>query len=714
MKQLTIDVGGTFTDCLVLDDSGQLQRFKAATTPDDPTQGFFAAVRKAATHYGATLDRFLGEVEQIIHGTTLGTNILINERGAEVGMITTKGFRDSIEMRRGIKNLRGSMFDVFIEPYKPLVPRYRRLGVEERVLYDGKVHTPLNETELRAAARKLLDHGCTAIAICFLHSYANGEHELTAKRIVQEMARDLYVTCSHEILPVWREFERFSTAVVSAYIGPAVTRYARKLQSGLKEHGFHGRLLMMLANGLVQVVDGCIDRAVYLLNSGPAAAPSAATYLGGLHKRNNLLSMDMGGTSFDVCVIRNGDIPTTTESWVGEHRVAIKMVDVPTVGAGGGSLASIDSLGLLRVGPQSAGADPGPAAYGKGDTATVTDSDLVLGYIPADYFLGGDIKLDVDRAHRAVAGVGGALKLNTDQAAQAMFTTINTVMANLITEVCTKKGHDVRDFTLVAGGGAGGIHAGAIAKQLSIPMVIVPRVAALMSAFGMFAMDLGLEYARSCARRQDQLDFAEIDRLYADMRRQAQEDFARLGIPDSTLSYQPTVEMRYIGQFHEVEIELPAGVLNAESLQILLGNFHAKYERMYTYSMPWRPAEFLTFRLKVAAPARPLRMAASQKKAGSAESARSGSRRCLFAGHSERVETPVYDWERLEPGHRLAGPALIDDKTTTVLVVPGFTCEVDAYRNLVLQAHHAATRDVGATKKKQKAADARTPELARG
>jgi N-methylhydantoinase A len=411
--------------------------------------------------------------------------------------------------------------------------------------------------------------------------------------------------------------------------------------------------------------------------------------LGGLHGKNDLLSMDMGGTSFDVCVIRGGDIPTTTESWVGEHRVAIKMVDVPTVGAGGGSLAWIDSLGLLRVGPQSAGADPGPAAYGKGAQATVTDADLALGYIAADYFLGGDIKLDVERSHQAVAAVGAALKMDVDATAQAMFTTINTVMANLITEVCTKKGLDVRDFTLVAGGGAGGIHAAAIAKQLSIPNVLVPRVAALMSAFGMFAMDLGLEYARSCARTQDRLDFAEINGLYAEMRRQADADFARIGIATAQLSYHPTVEMRYAGQFHEVEIDMPHGELNAESLAALLKNFHAKYERMYTYSMPWRAAEFLTFRLKVTAPARPLAMAASKKTAAGVAAARRGFRRCLFDGQAQRVDTPVYDWERLAPGHTLAGPALIDDTTTTVLVAPGFSCEVDAYRNLLLHAQGA-------------------------
>jgi len=686
MKSITIDVGGTFADCLVREESGQLQRFKASTTPEDPTQGFFAAVGKAAGHYKQTLDQFLGDVEQIVHGTTLGTNILITERGAKVGMITTKGFRDILEMRRGIRNLHGSMFDMFIEPYRPLVPRDLRFGVEERTRHDGKIDTPLDENGLRAAARKLLDEGCTAIAICFLHSYANGENELKAKRIVQAMAPEAYVTVSHEILPVFREFERFSTAVVSAYIGPAVTRYARKLQSGLKDKGFRGRLLMMLANGMVQVVDQCVDRAVYLLNSGPAAAPSAATYLGALHKKNNLLSMDMGGTSFDVCVIKDGEIPTTSESWVGEHRVAIKMVDVPTVGAGGGSLARIDSLGLLRVGPQSAGADPGPAAYGKGEEAAVTDADLVLGYIPADYFLGGDIKLDVKRSHEAVARVGAELAMNADQTAQAMYTTINTVMSDLITEVCTKQGRDVRDFTLVAGGGAGGIHAAAIARQLSIPMVIVPRVAALMSAFGMFAMDLGLEYARSCARRQSQLDFAEIGGLYDDMRRRALEDFERIGIPESQLSFQPTVEMRYVGQYHEVEMDLPAGDLNADNLPALLDNFHAKYQKLYTYSMKWRAAEFLTFRLKVTAPPRPMAMTAEKKAAGSVETARRGSRACLYGGNPARVDTPVYDWDKLEPGHQVSGPALIDDKTTTVLVVPEFTCEVDAYRNLVLRA----------------------------
>jgi len=318
----------------------------------------------------------------------------------------------------------------------------------------------------------------------------------------------------------------------------------------------------------------------------------------------------------------------------------------------------------------------------------------VLGYIPANYFLGGDIKLDVERSRRALARAGEKLDMGVDQTAQAMFTTINSVMANLITEVCTNKGQDVRDFTLVAGGGAGGIHAAAIAQQLSIPMIIVPRVAALMSAFGMFAMDLGLEYARSCSRRQIQIDFAEIRGLYADMRRRAREDFARIGVPEARLSFQATVEMRYVGQFHEVEMELPREDLDAESLQVLLNNFHAKYEKLYTYSMPWRTTELLTYRLRATAPRRPVEIAVPARATTNVELARREYRQCLFEG--ARAQTPAYDWDRMDPGHKVSGPALIDDKTTTVLVPPGFVCEVDAYRNLVLRSNRSEAQSARA------------------
>ncbi len=683
MKKLCIDVGGTFTDCLVLDESGELHKFKAPTTPDDPTVGFFDAVGKAGRRDGQTVEEFLAGVEMIVHGTTLGTNTLITGRGARVGMITTKGFRDLVEIRRGIKNLHGGMFNLFVPPYQPLVPRSLRLGVEERTLYTGEVRTALNTDEVRTAARQLVAGGCQAIVIGFLHSYINREHERQAKALVQDLAPGVYVTTSSEILPVWREFERFSTSIVSAYIGPEVARYLRKLETGLRQRAFSGSLLIMLANGLVQVVENCVDRAIYTLGSGPAAAPYGGRYLAGLHARRNLLSVDMGGTSFDICMVRDGEVPTTTDGWVGEERVAIKMVDVSSVGAGGGSIAWIDSLGLLRVGPQSAGADPGPAAYGRGESATVTDADLVLGYIPADYFLGGEIKLDVERSRRAIDAVGQSLGMDVETAALAIFTTINSVMAHGIGEVCTKKGHDVRDFVMVAGGGAGGVHAAGIAKLLSIPEVIVPRVAALMSAFGMFTMDIGQEYVRSKFRNRDQLDAGQLRALYEEMRQEAVASFALIGVPEGDLRYQRTIEMRYVGQFHDVEIDVPPGDIQSELIDQLVQRFHQRYKQIYTYSMLWLPVEFLTFRLRVTAPRRPVELPQASACGSDVEAARRGRRRCRF--DAGPIEAPVYDWERLSPGHRIVGAAVVDDPTTSVLVPPGFDCTVDAYRNLVLR-----------------------------
>ncbi len=692
VKQVTIDVGGTFTDCLCLDESGTLHRFKASTTPSDPTKGFLAAVSKAAAHFGKSLADFLGDVERIVHGTTLGTNALITRRGAKVGMITTEGFRDVIEMRRGIKNLHGSIFDQFVEPYEPLVPRYLRLPVEERIRYTGDVITPLNEKQVRHAARALVDAGCDAIAICLLSSYVNPAHERRAKEIVKEVVPKAYITTSHEILPVWREFERFSTTVISAYIGPIISNYINELVHQLSENGFAGSLMMMQANALMQTPDHCIERAVYLLDSGPAAAPSGALAVVGDQGNTNVLSVDMGGTSFDICMLKNGVIPTTTESWVGEDRVAINMVDLVTIGAGGGSIAWIDSLGLLRVGPQSAGADPGPAAYGKGKHATVTDANLVLGYVPADYFLGGEMTVDVERSRQAIAAIGSPLGMSVEQAALAIWTTVNANMVNAIHEMCTKKGHDIRTFTLVAGGGAGGAHVAGIAKRLSLPMVVVPRVAALMSAFGMYNLDLGLEFARSRFLDRSQVDLRELQALLKDMRSEAETAFTRLGINSSELSYFPTVEMRYAGQFTDLDVELPGMEITEHSVEQLVQNFHAKHLQLFTYNLPWLGVEFLTFRLRVTAPRRMVERPRVATGAGSAANSHRGARRVLFNDGAR--ETQVYDWDGLRPGEVVPGPAVIVDRTTSVLVLPDFICTVDPFDSLILRPsarHLAAT-----------------------
>jgi N-methylhydantoinase A len=683
MYRVSVDVGGTFTDCLVLGEEGELRQFKSPTTPQDPSLGFLACLEKAAKDFRRPLGVFLADVDLLIHGTTLATNTLINENGAKTGLITTQGFQDVIEIRRGYKNIRASMYNVFVPPYKPLVPRRHRLEVEERVLDSGEILTPLNEEEARAAAARLKEAGMESLAICFLHSYANPSHEQRAVEIARAAFNGGYVTASHDILPVWREFERFSTTVVSAYVGPVVERYLKALVKRLEESGFKKNLLLMLSSGLVETVAHCVPRAVLLIGSGPAAAPAGAAYIGESAKRRNLISIDMGGTSLDVCLIRDGEIPTTTESWVGEERVAIKMVDIHSAGAGGGSIAWIDSLGLLRVGPHSAGAEPGPACYGRGGKEpAVTDADLLLGYVPADFFLGGEIQLAREQAEDAVKKIAQPLGMTVPQAAQAIFTTVNSFMADQIIEVSTKLGYDVRDFALVVGGGAGPVHGAAIAELLSIPAVLIPSVAAAYSAFGMFAMDVGRNYARSYICGAKHIDIEKVNRLYGEMEAEALAGFRANDIAPEQVVFRRSAEMRYGGQFHEVEVELSGARFTAPQLEATVNEFHRQHEKLYTFRMPWKAAEFLTFRLRATAPRAPFHLRQIDAGGPDGAGAIKRRRRCWFEGRE--VDTPVYDGTRLLAGARFSGPAIIEETTTTVVIPARFDCAVDQWKNYLL------------------------------
>lgn len=692
MKRVSIDVGGTFTDCLVLDDGG-LKEFKAPTTPSDPVRGVFDSLGKAALASNQSIEDFLKQVEILIHGTTLAINTLLTGRGAKTGMITTENFRDVIEMRRGLRDQDVSMFDIFVPPYEPLVERRWRIGVPERLRYTGEVLQPLDEQAVRMAAEQLKSQGIDSLAVCFLYSFVNSSHEVRAAEICEEVFGTGRVTSSHEILPVWREFERFSTTAVSAYVQPVVADYLNRLQERLNQDQFGGNLLMMLANGLVQTVDQCKGRAVYLLGSGPAAAPSAALNLSAPLAGEDLISVDMGGTSFDICAIRRGEIPMTTESWVGNHRVAIKMVDIHSIGAGGGSIAWIDSLGLLRVGPQSAGADPGPACYGHGNTEpTVTDADLVLGYVPADYFLGGSISLSEESARIAVDTVGSQLGMETEEAAQAIFETVNAHMADLITEVCTRRGLDVRDFTVAVGGGAGPVHAAFLADQLGIGTVFVPSVAALYSAFGMLSMDLGRDFARSHVSRVDKVDPAQVASLYDEMEEQALEEFAPLGIGREQISFTRTAEMRYIGQFHEVEVPMPNGKITQQVLEDSVQALHSRHQDLYSFSMEWMPAQFLTFRVLATVARVPFEL--RRLDDGSVKSpVLKRMRMCYWNGRA--IDTRVYDGDVMGAGAQIEGPAIVEEKTTTVVIPEGFTCQVDPFRNYVLRKKSASASGNG-------------------
>ena len=681
-KRVCIDVGGTFTDCLVMDETGLLQKFKASTTPSDPSVGLMNALKKAAKHYKSDIREFLGQIEVLVHGTTLATNILINERGTKAGMITTKGFRDSIEMRRGIKPVDVSLYNLFIPPNRPLIPRSRRIGVEERALVDGSIMTPLNEQEVRNAVNKLQAQGVKSIAICFLHSYANPKHERRAAEIVREIAPEIFVSTSHETLPIWREFERFNTTAVGSYVGPAVAHYLTSLEKVLKDTGFTGTFLMMLANGLVQNIAECIRRPVFLLHSGPAAAPSGAVYLGKYLGEKNLLSVDMGGTSFDVCMIEKGDIPTTTEHWENDQRVAIKMVDIASIGAGGGSMAKTDALGLLRVGPQSAGADPGPACYGNAENATVTDANLILGFVPADYFLGGEMKLDEKASRRAMKPLMEKLGVDEKGAAEAIFRTVNANMANKITEVSTKRGHDIRDSIMIAGGGGGPIHGGFIADALGIKRVVVPPVAALYSAFGMFAMDIGQDYARSFVGRTNNIDLDTLNRVYAELEAEAQTAFKQHGVPPDKVILKRSADIRYVGQFHEVEVDMAGGKITRDAVDAAAAGFARKHEELYTFAMPWKAVEILTLRLKATTPNAPFALPQVAKGDADPKPALKRRRTCRFNGRD--VDTPIYDGEKVMAGNVISGPAIIEETTTTVVIPEAYVCSVDKYKNYIL------------------------------
>lgn len=685
MRRVAVDVGGTFTDVLVLDEDGGVREFKVPTTPDDPSVGVSEGLEKAARGLGVPPERFAADVELIIHGTTLATNALLTGRGARVGMLTTENFRDIIEIRRGFKNIRTSMYNVFVPPYRPLVPRYLRLGVPERSLYTGEIEKPLDEAATFRALGQLRAEGVQAAAICFLHSYANPANERAAAQLAHQVLDGAYVVASHDILPVWREFERFSTTVVSAYIGPVVDGYLDTLERRLAETGFGGSLFLVQSDGLVQSPAESRRRAVYLISSGPAAAPGAAAHWGRTIGAQDLISMDMGGTSFDVCLLQGGEIPTTTETWVGEERVAIKMVDIHSLGAGGGSIAWIDSLGLLRVGPQSAGAQPGPACYGRGGTEpTVTDADLILGYVPSDYFLAGELSLDVRRARSAIARVADLLGMDVTAAAHAIFTTVNSSMADQIREISTKRGHDVRDFTLIGAGGAGPVHAAAIAELVGIPRVVIPRFSALFSAFGMFAMDIGRSYARSHVRRWPAVELDTVNGLCAEMEREGRQAFAPLGIPADDVQVARSADLRYLGQFHEIEISLRGYPVTQEVLEQARADFHRRHQDLYGFSHSTRGLEFLGCRTTVTALRAPLGVPPVASGPADPSLAFKRSRRAFFG--EAYVDTPCYNGERLQAGNRLGGPAIIEEAATTVIVPPGFVCTVDPYRNYILEA----------------------------
>ena len=619
----------------------------------------------------------------MIHGTTITTNAVLTGGGARTALLTTEGFRDILQMRRGVKE--GDQYDYRIPQPRPLIERRQVHEVPERIDFRGQELTPLDEHALREIAAALREDDVEAVAVSLLWSFVNPAHEQRAAEILREALPEAYVSLSSEVIPQLRVYERSSTTALNAYVGPVLSRYLDELGQRLADGGFAGTLLIMQSNGGVMTPEFSSRFAVNTLLSGPAGGPEAGVSYGALHGIEDLMTVDMGGTSFDVALVEGGQAVTTTEGQVGGHRVALPTLDIHTIGAGGGSIARVDEGGLLTVGPQSAGSDPGPASYGRGGSRpTVTDADLLLGYLDPQMFAGGDIPLDVERARTTMADqVGEPLGLSVQQAAQGVYTLVNTTMANAVRFISVERGKDPREFALVVAGGAGPLHAGPIAAELGIPLVLVPRESSVFCAAGMVISDLKHDYVRTFARALDAEAVDEANGMLAQMADEARETLRGQGVGEERIAVRVSADLHYVGQFHEVEVEADGASLALDALQ---GAFHRRHHALYGHSVPGAPLELINVRVRAEGRTSKPSYAPRAQESEDPSAARKGERPAIFDGVEHR--TPVFDGLALRHGNRLEGPALVEQPTTTIVLPPGFVLECDRYDNYLL--HPAA------------------------
>lgn len=688
-----IDIGGTFTDCAVVAPDGTVITAKAPSTPPDFSTGVVAALEAAAGRLDMDLPTFCGRIRLISHGTTTGTNTLIQRRGAKVGLLTTRGHEDAIHIMRGSRGYSGR--DIrkvvhFPEGAKPtpIVPKRLIAGVPERIDSAGQVVVPFNEEAAREALERLLAQGVEAVAICFLWSFKNPAHEQRMRAIVQERAPGLFVTASSDLVPKWGEYERTTASVLNAYIGPVTSAYLARIDRSLTELGYgHPLQITSCAGGAVSVAKG-IEAPLLTLDSGPVAGVTGSAFLGRLMGHDNIITTDMGGTSFDVGIIHEGEAATSHLSSVNQYQYFLPKVDIQTVGAGGGSLAVYDPVtGTLRVGPESAGAVPGPVCYGRGGTQpTVTDADLMLGYLDADNFAGGAMKLDREGAERAIGELAARLNLTPIECAAGIARIVEFNMADLIRRATIEKGHDPRDFVLYAFGGAGPVHAGVFAAELGVERVIVPqkKTASVWCAFGAAAADV-LHVYEQVEVMESPFDPRRMSEVLSALAARGREQLAAEGATEQRLAF--SVDLRHRGQINEVEVPLPGESLDEAGLPALVEAFYEKYERLYGRGSSFRGArlEAVTFRVHAGAPLpKPVLPRLEPVAAEPPQGARRPSRQVYWAEAKAWRESPVFDGSLLEHGHVVAGPAIVETTDTTVVVHPGQTLRIDALGNFEL------------------------------
>jgi N-methylhydantoinase A len=657
--RIGVDVGGTFTDLVGVDDAGRVTIAKSASTPADPSIGVMDGLELLAGELGMELAELLGEAGLIVHGTTVATNALLERKGAKVGMLTTEGHRDVIEMREGLKDDR---YNLRMPPPVPLVPRARRLDVTERMRFDGTVATPLSRRSAEAAIRRLADSGVGAVAVCYLHSYRDPRHERETRKLLARRLPGAYVSLSSDVLAQIKEYERFGTTVVNAYVGPVLGRYLGSLGARLQKAGYRGEVLIMQSHGGVATIADSVRLAAGAVLSGPAGGIAGSRHAARLLGEGNLITFDMGGTSTDIALLEDGEPHLTGDKAVGTSKVALPSIDIHTLGAGGGSIARVDAGGILHVGPESAGAVPGPACYGRGGTAaTVTDANLVLGLLDPAGFLGGRTRLDPQAAEGAVASVARQLGLGVLPAAEGIHRVVNTNMAEGIRLVSVRRGADPRRFILLSFGGAAGLHITEVARMLEITRVVIPRAASVLSAWGMLATDLRYEFVRTHVGEAGQVGASRLRRLFADMEVEGRR---RLGAGfTGQVDVRRSVDMRYGEQTFEISVPLDGvDVEAADLMKQVVERFHRRHEELYTYSAPGQDVVLVNVRAAVigrlpalpAEPERRVRAAAAPR-----------SRRVYL----ERwTEVPVHDMDGLPEGLEVKGPAIFESATTTVLI----------------------------------------------
>ncbi len=668
--RIAVDTGGTFTDCVFVRD-GELRILKIPSTPENPARAIGEAVQKVAdsSHAGAT------EHLELTCGTTVGTNALLQRRGGRVTLVTTVGFEDVLEIGR---QARPQLYNFFGGRPEPLVPRERRFGLKERLGADGEVLVPLNEVELRRMVRRVTNSHPDAVAVCLLFSFANPTHE---KRITAKLrAAGFQVSASHEVHPEFREYERTATTVVNACLLPVMSRYLQEVERLAGEdarpnrHGNAPRVRVMQSNGGIISSATATHEPVRTILSGPAGGILGAQYVAELADFSRVITFDMGGTSTDVALL-DGELRTTTESEVAGLPVSVPILDIHTVGAGGGSIARFDSGGALRVGPESAGADPGPVCYGHGTRPTVTDAHLVLGRIGADGLLGGAFQLDVARAREWLGRARGPMK-TIEQYAQGILDVVETNMEKAIRVISVERGHDPRDYTLVAFGGAGGLHACALAAALEIPRALIPRFPGGLSALGILRADVVKDFSKTILLpvKSQQSAGRVLQSEFRAMDTRAMDDLRREGFSRSQIKIEHLLDMRYIGQAYELSVPARGNFAWA---------FHQALAKRYGYSDSARPVEIVTIRTRAIGVTPKPALATIERGGADSRIALIGDRKIYFGGLL--LQTRIYDRAHLRAGNRLRGPAIITEYSATTVLLPGWTARVDAYGNLLLE-----------------------------